>query len=63
MALSELDADAWSEDNDRDIRRFQAMMLLARALGEVIRAPVLDKNGDLAGDSANVRFKYRTLLA
>ena len=39
------------------------MMLLARALGEVIRAPVLDEKGGLAGDSANVRFKYRTLLA
>jgi hypothetical protein len=62
-ALSELDADTWSEDSDDDIRGYQAMMLLARALGEVIRAPVLDEKGGLAGDSANVRFKYRTLLA
>ncbi len=62
-ALSELDAETWSEDSDADIRRYQAMMLLARALGEVIRAPVLDETGGLAGASANLRFKYRTLLA
>jgi hypothetical protein len=62
-ALSELDAETWSEDSDDDIRRYQAMMLLARALGEVIRAPVLDDRGGLAGGSTNIRFKYRTLLA
>jgi hypothetical protein len=62
-ALDELDADTWDENADDDIRRYQAMMLLARALGEVVRAPILDDRGGLAAASADVRFKYRTLLA
>lgn len=61
-ALAELDAETWSEDSDSDIHRYQVMMTLARALGEVLRAPVLDDKGGIATESSNLRFKYRTLL-
>ncbi len=63
VALSQLNVETWREDSDDDIRRYQTMMVLARALGEVIRAPVLDQEGRLARDSAAARLKYRTLLS
>lgn len=62
MALSEINVDTWDEDSDADLRRYQAMMLLARALGEAVRAAVIEPGGGLSGESAYLRFKYRTLL-
>ena len=62
-ALGGINVETWSADNDEDLRQFRELVLLARALGEVLRAPVIDANGKVSEQSANVRTRYRTLLS
>jgi phage shock protein A len=61
-ALAALDPQTWDPDDDDHVRAFQSMMLLARALGEVVRAPVLDPSGGLSAESARVQFTHRALV-
>jgi hypothetical protein len=62
-ALGQVRLETWSPDRDADVRAFQAVMVLARALAEVIRAPVIDADGGLSPASAKLRTTHRALLA
>lgn len=60
LSLNELESQS-SFDNNRDAGKFQQVALLVTALAEIMKTPVLDKEGHLNPATASVRAKYRTL--
>lgn len=45
----------------RDAKKFQNMMLLVKALSEILKTPVLDEEGNINPQSATIYAKYRSL--
>lgn len=60
--LATLDPARWSASSERDLQDLQTMLTLATALGQVIRAPVLDATGALAPESVQVQMDFRDLV-
>jgi hypothetical protein len=60
LALNELDSLA-SFDKERDAIKFQQVALLVKALAEIMKTPVLNKESQLNPVTTNIQAKYRTL--
>ena len=61
--LARMDATRWSIQCDADVRELQVMLILARALGEVLQTPVVDPSGQLTPASAQLLLNTQALLA
>jgi hypothetical protein len=48
-------------DRERDTARFQQVALIIQALVEIMKTPVLDAEGNLNLDAAELKAKYRTI--
>lgn len=59
LSLNELESRPF--DSNRDATKFQQVMLLVKALVEIIKTPVLDEQGSLNSASATITAKYRNL--
>jgi len=60
LSLNELESQP-SFDKNRDASKFQQVGLLAKALAEIMKTPVLDSEGQLNPATATIKAKYRTL--
>jgi hypothetical protein len=60
-ALDQLDPTAFDVHNEADVKTFQQAGLCMKALAEVMKTPVLDKEGQITGQSLDIQTKYRTL--
>lgn len=54
--LTELESKPF--DRDRDAGKFQKVVLLLKALAEIMKTPVLDKEGNLSKATENLKEKY-----
>jgi hypothetical protein len=61
-ALKVLRAKPWVDGDDEQLKELHTTLVLAGALAEVLRAPILSEDGTLSSDSAEVTMKYRDLL-
>lgn len=59
LVLNELDSQPF--DADRDTRKFQQVVLLVKAVIEIMKTPVLDSEGNLNPASTTIKAKYRTI--
>lgn len=59
LGLNELDSQPF--DADRDARKFQQVVLLVKAVIEIMKTPVLDSEGNLNPANATIKAKYRTI--
>lgn len=48
-------------ENNKDLKKFQQVTLLVKALAEIMKTPVLDSQGNLNPATATIKAKYRTL--
>ncbi|MEP0801505.1 hypothetical protein [Funiculus sociatus] len=60
LSLNELESQS-SFDKNRDAGKFQQVALLVKALAEIMKTPVLDKEGHLNPATASIRAKYCAL--
>lgn len=60
LSLNELESQS-SFDKNRDSGKFQQVALLVTALAEIMKTPVLDKEGHLNPATASIRAKYCAL--
>ncbi len=60
--LNALEAKA-TFDKTTDVKQFQQVALLVKALAEIMKTPVLDTQGQLNPATATIQAKYRTLGA
>ncbi|MEP0881040.1 hypothetical protein NDI49_05715 [Trichocoleus sp. ST-U3] len=60
LSLNELESQS-SFDKNRDSGKFQQVALLVTALAEIMKTPVLDKEGHLNPATASIRAKYYAL--
>ncbi len=60
LSLNELESQP-SFDKNRDADKFQQVALLVKALAEIMKTPVLDKEGHLNPATASIRAKYCAL--
>jgi hypothetical protein len=60
LNLNELESQS-SFDKNRDAGKFQQVALLVKALAEIMKTPVLDKEGHLNPATASIRAKYCAL--
>lgn len=58
-SLNQLESQPF--DRKRDADKFQQVLLLIQALAEIMKTPVLDKEGKLNPATANIQAKYSTL--
>lgn len=61
-AMDSIDPDRFSFASPEDVARFQSAGQLVRAVGDVLRTPVLDDAGALSSASAEVLVRTRRLL-
>ncbi|MBD2610882.1 hypothetical protein H6G94_06310 [Nostoc punctiforme FACHB-252] len=59
LCLDELESQPFVRD--RDMAKFQQVMLVVKALAEIMKTPVLDSEGQLNPATATIQAKYRTL--
>jgi len=55
------DLESQPFDCNQDASKFQEVMLLAKALAEIIKTPILDNEYNLNPATATIKAKYRTL--
>jgi hypothetical protein len=56
LGLNELESQAFN--SERDAAKFQQIMLLVKALVEIMKTPILDSEGNLNPITANITEKY-----
>lgn len=62
-SLTELESRTNFNPNlDGDAAKFQEVLLLIKALSEIMKLPILDENGKLTKATKNLQEKYRNLL-
>lgn len=61
LSLNKLESQPF--DRKRDAAKFQQVLLLIQALAEIMKTPILDKEGKLNPGTDSVQAKYRTLGA
>lgn len=59
LGLNELESRAF--ERNRDASKFQQVLLLVKALFEIVKTPVLDSEGQLNPAAATIQAKYRIL--
>jgi uncharacterized protein YukE len=60
-ALDDLERLAFDPHDDEHIQLFQKAGLLTNALAEIMRTPVIDRQGNVTAQSHNIQAKYRDL--
>lgn len=61
QAMNTINPTVWSEDNDEDIARFSALMILVKLLVAVLRTPVIGPQNTPSERSAALILHYRKI--